>query len=85
MTKLTPNDLNYHFEELLLIKPFNGKETVVKVIPEKTRGNRNMLWCKNIQNINNSISYEDIIITPLMMEWCEVFVLNPAEEPEYFI
>jgi hypothetical protein len=82
MRKLQKHELNYYFNhELLLIKYNNiPVEYICKIDQNRTRGTRDCIWCYNIKN---SDSY--LCITPMSMDFYDVFIISEEDDPEYFI
>ena len=83
MLKLTEHDLNHLYEGYILATAIseNGtgiNETFLTVIPEKTRGTRGTLHCKD--EYNNSL-----VITGLLLKFGDFYYITEENYPEYFI
>ena len=55
-------------------------DRLFKVNVEKSRGYRNMVYIHSIGSVK-----EEIVLTPLLMEFIDFYAISEETDPEYFI
>jgi hypothetical protein len=83
MLKLKEHDLDYIHEGYILAvakSPDTGNtiETLSRVDPEKTRGNRGVIYCTSEYN-------KPLVISTVILEYADFYYITKEEYPEYFI
>ena len=83
MPKLCEYDLDYLYEGYILAvtkSPDNGNiiETLAKIDPGKTRGNRGVIYCISEHN-------EPLVVSSIFLDYADFYYITPEGHPEYFI